>query len=216
MLPGRLQCSRGLTAAEISVSNGRVAEDSQRFNAAAASRPRKLVLLVIVLLMARSPASMQPRPHGRGNTCRTCSQAPAHHHASMQPRPHGRGNYLAHSNVVNGLTVLQCSRGLTAAEMGRRGSKACLANPLQCSRGLTAAEMEGRLSLARTSRQLQCSRGLTAAEIATQARCPGRGDASFNAAAASRPRKFPGARPIAGKHAASMQPRPHGRGNMAI
>ncbi len=159
-----LQCSRGLTAAEIGISDSSVGEDPK--------------------------ASMQPRPHGRGNrnrhtwppsrasrlqcsrglTAAEMSRLRVHgvrtNNASMQPRPHGRGN---------GESILRAAPG----------------SKLQCSRGLTAAEINPRLRGRSACGQLQCSRGLTAAEILWRPILPSL-VTCFNAAAASRPRKWSG------------------------
>ncbi len=155
------------------------------FNAAAASRPRKF---------------------GEHEPLRTAAR-----HASMQPRPHGRGNPSLTRSVPRS-AMLQCSRGLTAAEICAGGRRVRAPDKLQCSRGLTAAEMVMLLQRRTWAFELQCSRGLTAAEIRwrSETRC---GANRFNAAAASRPRKSPKERRHAGREFASMQPRPHGRGN---
>ncbi len=90
---------------------------------------------------------MQPRPHGRGNRGHV---AALFHHgsdASMQPRPHGRGNGTGAEAMVRLGKLLQCSRGLTAAEIGPTPPPKAVSSPLQCSRGLTAAEMPLTLSI---------------------------------------------------------------------
>ncbi len=185
----RLQCNRGLTAAEISRPSRR--------------RGR------------HRPASMQPRPHGRGNGATSimgrprqrCFNAAAasrprksarllsagqHQPASMQPRPHGRGNDTA----AGYYDYMSDCFNAAAASRPRKSLLRLI---------IVTEPLAG----------LQCSRGLTAAEITDSER-----DyldlLGFNAAAASRPRKFqPRRHVLMDNRQASMQPRPHGRGNLA-
>ncbi len=83
---------------------------------------------------------MQPRPHGRGNMMGVQVERVAHE-ASMQPRPHGRGN------MVGGWGSGKSYVGFNAAAASRPrkyliGRQArTRATRLQCSRGLTAAEI---------------------------------------------------------------------------
>ncbi len=183
-----LQCSRGLTAAEISHGAKPVADPPSCFNAAAASRPRK-----------SSCASWNSEPGRPGFNAAAASRprkcvptvlrVPAHA-ASMQPRPHGRGNRRRRWGASPGAPCFNAAAASRPRKSGRgfRGvSRARCFNAAAASRPRKYAP---RTPTRTDHPPLQCSRGLTAAEIHRQLR----------------PRRRPTA-------SASMQPRPHGRGN---
>ncbi len=206
-----LQCSRGLTAAEI-LHPGPGACMLTRFNAAAASRPRKSED-VRVSGVANSLASMQPRPHGRGN----------HEHmadprspllASMQPRPHGRGNGV----ILVPIRTRHPSRfNAAAASRPRKSSKAAGAR-----RRRLPASMQPRPHgrgnpwwRQREPPPRSCFNAAAASRPrkSKPAHAAGWRRDRFNAAAASRPREYNITAFRETALSASMQPRPHGRGN---
>jgi len=178
-----LQCGRGLSAAE---------------GSSASTTP-----------CSTSVASMWPRPFGRGRR-RRVAQSPCAPGASMWPRPFGRGRRRPYDDEPPS-TLLQCGRGLSAAEGEVTIAVVCTANRFNVAAAFrprkASAEFQTRPSCVASMwprpfgrgrrlidpkgwswEELQCGRGLSAAEGA-RAAGQGRCHASFNVAAAFRPRK---------------------------
>ena len=134
------------------------------------------------------PASMGPRPLGRGN------RAPWVVHmldmeASMGPRPLGRGNDVVPASDHDASAWLQWGHGLSAVEKIVLGQSVRPSRPLQWGHGLSAVEMQHL----HTKRPCCC----------------------FNGATSSRPWKRATRRHRDPIDMASMGPRPLGRGNEA-
>ena len=112
------QWGRGQTAAE---RFGRCASTPppSGVNGAAAKRPRK-GLCARARRPAR-PASMGPRPNGRGKAAPAAHPTP-YLKASMGPRPNGRGK-IDPATERAGQDLRQWGRGQTAAESVWRGVK---------------------------------------------------------------------------------------------
>ena len=202
-------------------------------NGAAARRPRKVVDVPTTRL-ARGEASMGPRPDGRGKPGHVV-RWPGSILASMGPRPDGRGKNQPASAMANRGRRRQWGRGQTAAEScpgwqcrrpragvngaaARRPRKVCGAGrncPAGTSVNGAAARRprKGNGALpALSARRRQWGRGQTAAESGREhVRRNFQLDASMGAAA-RRPRKGCRQGPSHVPEAASMGPRPDGRG----
>src|SRR5579885_607887 len=166
-------------------------ENSRSFNGATSSRTWKHRKARVVKRAALF-ASMEPRPHERGNNdAEADSQRVTA--ASMEPRPHERGNF----------TVARLGRRLLPASMEPRPHER--GNPLGAGQGVTNAlglqwshvltNVETRQCTPRSCRAYKCFNGATSSRTWKRRR---RGPAP--------PERAP----------ASMEPRPHERGNGAL
>ena len=160
---------------------------------------------------AQAPASMGPRPFGRGRNCAPCGSY-WRRFASMGPRPFGRGR-ISIWNAHGPSNELQWGRDLSAAE-GARGQEHArvvrgasmgprpfgrgrekkreaflqIFGMLQWGRDLSAAEGSNSRIIDINDKELQWGRDLSAAEGMTPAVTVGT-MGSFNGAATFRPRK---------------------------
>ena len=230
-LPGAvLQWGHGL-AAVVGRPRPPPCNENSCFNGATALRP--WLVGWAIGCRARGPASMGPRPCGRGWR-RWIARRPRTRQASMGPRPCGRGWFCASECLATTAPGLQWGHGLAAvvgmaAELAYDGSiwlqwghglaavVGC-AGPLHGRRlyglqwGHGLAAVVGR----RRSRQRRCwpasmgprpcGRGWRVRRRRTACR-PG-----FNGATALRPWLALPAPPRPSRHLASMGPRPCGRG----
>ena len=181
-----LQWGRDLSAAEGMWRRGR-RDSFCSFNGAATFRPRKV--LRVPARAGNNPASMGPRPFGRGRAQRL---RPGQHSpdASMGPRPFGRGR---RAGAPCGVTRT-CSFNGAATFRPRKGSASTSGRGSQSGFNGAATFRPRKVALDRVLSaqgiQLQWGRDLSAAE---------------------------GAQPEPdGAPRASMGPRPFGRGRRAV
>ena len=164
---------------------------------------------------ARATASMEPRPHERGNEARSEAAAPGLL-ASMEPRPHERGNELTPDGTRPQIPQLQWSHVLTNVETSRRCCRRRRESQLQWSHVLTNVETTKIIMDVWGALELQWSHVLTNVETIKASRAKASGVVGFNGATSSRTWKRQGRRDWKCRHAlASMEPRPHERGNKA-
>ncbi len=235
-IAARLQCGHGPKAVENSLTTLEVDCDGRSFNAATARRPWRTsegrskggsgcsfnaatarrpwrTRLGIGAVICVPPASMRPRPEGRGERAAAGPTRRGRRPASMRPRPEGRGELLDFvGNSRHKFTVLQCGHGPKAVENDLVQRAAC--EPAEASmrprpegRGEPAAPAllahlgqasmrprpEGRGEpLVRTrsstvNSRLQCGHGPKAVENLTGRWTCGSWWTGFNAATARRP-----------------------------
>src|SRR5579885_898786 len=190
-------------------------ENSRSFNGATSSRTWKHRKARVVKRAALF-ASMEPRPHERGNKTKVVTSA-TRALASMEPRPHERGNDDAEADsqrvTAASMEPRPHERGnFTVARLGRRLLPASMeprpherGNPLGAGQGVTNAlglqwshvltNVETRQCTPRSCRAYKCFNGATSSRTWKRRR---RGPAP--------PERAP----------ASMEPRPHERGNGAL
>ena len=159
-------------------------------------------------------ASMRPRPEGRGERRCPVPCVPVASGASMRPRPEGRGEPLALS------TESRCTvsfNAATARRPWRTATRKTTSRPLRSFNAATARRpwrTTWQTSPRRRHATLQCGHGPKAVEnrcgsVRNAVQSHGR----FNAATARRPwRTDKSHEHEPGRHAASMRPRPEGRG----
>ena len=135
----------------------------------------------------------------------------------MEPRPHERGNPFRNA-LVRRIRMLQWSHVLTNVETWDARRIGAVPFTLQWSHVLTNVEtiaIGGCVGISK--QQLQWSHVLTNVETAhrDRARFPDR--ACFNGATSSRTwKQLANQRIVSGVNAASMEPRPHERGNRRL
>ena len=132
-----------------------------RVNGAATSRPRKVVIAAVAILVV--VASMGPRPLGRGRMARVPPPV-VYRHASMGPRPLGRGRLGLAGRDVDGVPWRQWGRDLSAAEGSSANTTVSCSGSRQWGRDLSAAEGFSAASKKAAEGRRQWGRDLSAAE----------------------------------------------------
>ncbi len=187
------------------------------FNAATASRPWRTrfgngcTLLYRWQLQCGHGLSAVENP--------VAAHVPAHPvPASMRPRPLGRGELVGAVPELTATARLQCGHGLSAVENCGTGPTRRRGPPLGFNAATASRPWRTRrrwFALTNPS-ALQCGHGLSAVENVLQHLIPLGRVGGFNAATASRPwRTRAGSEGGAPGPVASMRPRPLGRGEPA-
>ena len=157
---------------------------------------------------------MEPRPHERGNTGSGTART-RRARASMEPRPHERGN-SKRALTPEEQEALQWSHVLTNVETPRREPEAASPVLLQWSHVLTNVETRQEREKEADAKRLQWSHVLT--NVETTARTKPR-HRPQGASMEPRPHERGNEqwrRTVEGDAGASMEPRPHERGNTSF